>query len=640
MPHQNLDAVCATVLERSAIVTTTLLMLLLTIFATGARAASVETIDDTFPASITPAGEYADNGTGETPSISADGRYVAFQSNATNVGDHGSPGVNEAYITDLDTGEVKLASRSSGVDGEPANEPGETTGVENVMVSGDGRYVIFSSRATNIVTGLPSAEPEEHPRHVYRRDLQTGETVLVDRVTGPLGAILDERKAQAEAVSEEGRYVVFRDRVDDLENPAGEHAQSSGYTVYVRDMQTGATTAVSRASGVEGQLADETSRAGSISPEGRYVAFESAATNLVPGMGANTFSQVYLRNLRTDRTTLLSRTAPNGEPGSGESGEPVLAGNDGCEVAFESAATNLYPAAKTSTPQIYLTDLCSKPASTTLVSRADGPEGAPLGEGGEVPVPLGASADGRYILFAATLQAHGMGTAAKKHLYLRDLDAGHTTLIDRARGPEGEVANQQPEAGAISTNACRVAFATRATNLAAQAPPLSDPFETYIRQLAGCQPPVEEHHEQARETGKGGEQPNTSGQPNGTTATTTPAQPTSGHNDACVVPAMRGLKLAAIKRALHAAHCRLGRIAHHYSAIHKGGLVEQSLHQGTIRPAGTKVNLWLSEGDHRTRPASRPASSKCHSAVRKPCKVVRIDFGWLHWRVAPAKADY
>jgi hypothetical protein len=595
MPDHTVARIGAATLKRSTILSIALLTLVLAL-SPSARAASDETTGDTFPASITPADEYADNGTGETPSISADGRYVAFQSNATNLGEHGPPSINEAYVKDLDTGEVKLASRSSGVDGEPANEPGETAGVENVIISGDGRYVIFSSRATNIVTGLPPTEPEEHPRHVYRRDLQTGETVLVDRVTGPQGAILDERKAQAEAVSEEGRYVLFRDRVEDLENPAGEHAQAAGYTVYVRDMQTGTTTAVSRASGVEGQLADETSRAGSISPEGRYVTFESAATNLVPGMGANTFSQVYLRDLQTDTTTLLSKTTPTGESGNGESSEPVLARNDGCEVAFESAATNLYPAAKTSAPQIYLTDLCSKPASTTLVSRADGAEGAPLGESTEVPMPLGSSADGRYILFAATLQAHGTGTAAKKHLYLRDLDTEHTTLIDRSSGLEGEVASQEPEGGAISANGCRVAFASRATNLAELKPPLSNPFETYIRQLAPCQPPAEEHHEQAKETSTSGEQPNTSGQPNGTTATTTPAQPTSGHNLACVVPAMRGLKLTAIKRALHAAHCTLGRIAHHYNAIPKDDLVEQSLHQGTIRSAGTKVNIWLSKG--------------------------------------------
>lgn len=330
-------------------------------------------------------------------------------------------------------------------------------------------------------------------------------------------------------------------------------------------------------------------------------------------MGSNTVSQIYLRDLQTSTTTLISKTAPAGEPGNGESSEPVLAGGDGCEVAFESAATNLYPGANTSAPQIYLTDICSTPASTILVSRADGAQGAPLSEGGEVPLPLGASANGRDILFAATLDAHSTGAIAKKHLYLRDLDTGHTTLIDRASGLEGEAANQSPEAGAISATGCRVAFVTRATNLTAQAPPLSEPFETYIRQLAACQIPAGEDHEQATEPGKAGEQPNASGQPNPTTATTTSALPALRHNVVCVVPAMRALKLAAIIRTLHAAHCTLGRIAHHYNAIPKGELVEQSLHLGTIRPAGTNINIWLSKGRHHKQRAHR---RKCLSQNR------------------------
>jgi hypothetical protein len=636
MPHQNLASACATTLRRSAIISLSLLTLAPVLFAAAARAAG-RTIDDTFPASVTPAGAYSDQGTGEDPSISGNGRYVAFQSAAGNLGEHGPTGVSEAYVKDLDTSAVALVSRANGANGEPANEPGEAAGVENVTISGDGRYVIFSSRAFNLVTGLPpTEEPEEHPRHVYRRDLQTGETVLIDRVTGPQGAILDERKAQAEAISADGRYVLFRDRVEDLEDPTGQHAQVGGYTVYVRDTQTATTTAVSRASGPEGQLANATSRAGSISLEGRYVAFESSATNLVAGMEANAVSQVYLRDLQTDTTTLLSKTAPTeaaptGEPGDQESGEPILVGNDGCDVAFESAATNLDPAAYTSAPQIYLTDRCSTPASTALVSRTDGAQGAPLGEGGAVPLPLGASANGRYILFAATLQAHGTGTATEKHLYVRDLHTRLTTLIDRASGSEGEVANQEPEGAAISASGCRVSFVTRATNLAEPKPPLNEPFETYIRQLAPCQSPTEEeHHEETKEASNGSEQPNTGGQPNDTTApiTTTWAQPASGPSAACTVPALRGLELTALKRALRAAHCRLGRIAYHYNTIPKGELVEQSLHQGTIRPAGTKINIWLSLGHQRKR-LRAPTSCEPASDRRRACS-------WASWRTPSA----
>jgi Tol biopolymer transport system component len=595
MPHNDLARVCATTLRRGAILTTALL---LSLFAAGARAASDETIDETFPASVTQAGVYAKEGTGETPSISADGRYVAFESDATNLGERGPPGVSEAYVKDLDSGEVKLVSRANGPDGEPANEPGEATGVENLSISGDGRYVVFTSDATNLVAGLPGPEPEEHPLHVYSRNLQTGETVLVDRVTGLGGAILDERGAHAEATSQDGRYVLFRDRVEDLGDPSGAH-EPGLQTVYVRDMQAGTTTAVSRASDPAGELANEKSLGRSLSPDGRYVTFESSATNLVPGMESNTASQVYLRDLQTNTTTLISKT-PAGGPGNEASEEPILAGVDGCEVAFESAATNLYPGAGVSAPQVYLTDLCVSPVNTMLVSRADGEDGAPVQEGGGVTA-LGASEDGRYILFEGTLDAHGTGSASERRLYVRDLTAGRTTLIDRASGAEGELANEQREQGAlsavISANGCRVAFVTRATNLTEPKPPVNDPFETYIRQLAPCEESATEQH-------PGGQESTTTEQPGAVVGTATGSRPAGTSTD-CLVPAMRRLQLAAVKRALKATHCALGHVSHHYNIIPKGGLIEQSLHQGTIRPAGTKVNIWLSKGHHHRRLASR-----------------------------------
>jgi Tol biopolymer transport system component len=468
--------------RRSAILTTTLLLLLLTLLAGGARAASDETIDDTFGASVTQGGAYANENAGETPSISTDGRYVAFISDAQNLGEHGPAGVEEAYVTDLHTGEVKLVSRASGLDGVPANEPGEGAGVENLSISGDGRYVTFTSAASNLVSGLPPAPPEEHPLHVYRRDLQTGETVLIDRVTGKEGTIPDEGNPHAEAISEEGRYVLFRDHVEDLENPAGTH-EPGVQTVYVRDVEAGTTTAVSRGGGPEGALANENSRGRSISPGGRYVTFESSASNLAPGMESNAVSQVYLRDLQTNTTTLVSKT-PTGEPGNGSSEEPILVGVDGCEMAFKSAATNLYlyEAAPVLTPEVYLADLCFTPATITLVSRANGQNGAPAAEGNAViPIPLGASSDGSYILFSAFSELTGEASNEREHLYLRDLNTGQTTLVDRQSGAAGEPAKGNPEGAALSANGCRAAFATQASNL-------GEPqrLETYVRNLAPC----------------------------------------------------------------------------------------------------------------------------------------------------------
>jgi hypothetical protein len=521
-----LKLVCASVRSRNVVLAITLPVLLTALFAASVRAASDETTYDTFPVSLTPAGELADAGTGESVSISDDGRYVAFRSSATNLGENAPAGLNEAYVKDLDTGALALVSRADGPTGEPASEHG----IEDLSISGDGRYVIFASRATNLVAGLPA---EESPAlHVYRRDLRTGTTALVDRVNGVAGAIVTS-EAFAEAISNDGRYVVFSANVEDLEDPAGAHGATGGYTLYVRDTQTGTTTAVGRASGARGAIADEPSIASTISPDGRYVAFESAARNLVPGRGANSVSQIYLRDLQTDTTILVSKAAPTeaaptGEPADGSSEIATLVGTDGCKVAFESEASNLYSFEESPliTPEVYVADLCSTPASVTLVSRADGESGAPAGMGGaQIPMPAGASADGRYILFSATARLTGeTKPETSRRLYLRDLETGHTAVVDRAGGVDGALAQANPDGSAISANGCRVVFATQATNLSALEAP-GDPTEIYARQLGSCLPPVEaEHHEGTVETGTGG---NGGGEPLRTSGpTTTIAPPT------------------------------------------------------------------------------------------------------------------
>ncbi|MGA9316209.1 MAG: choice-of-anchor D domain-containing protein, partial [Solirubrobacteraceae bacterium] len=489
MSHQNLARVCAPTRGHNATLSIALAMLVLALFAVNARAASDETIGDTFPVSVTQQGAYAnDEGTADygPVSISGDGRYIAFESNSTNLGEQGPTGTIEAYVKDLHTGEVRLVSRANGTNGEPTGEPG----VENVKISRSGRYIIFDSKATKLVAGLPAEEPEE--QHVYRRDLQTGETTLVDRVSGADGAILS-RGAIAEAISDNGQYVVFAADANDLEDPTGAHTKTSFETVYVRNMDTGTTTAVSRANGPAREIANQESQAYSISPDGRYVPFVSRATNLVPGTESNIYQQVYLRDLQTGMTTLVSQV-PNGEAGEGRSENPVIVGEDGCDVEFNSEAGNLLePPSITidgepiqiSGPQIYLRDLCSTPASTTLISQdADGIAGYAYGA-------FGASADENDILFAGAF-------TSGYHLFLREKSTGQTTQLDRASGAEGVSANKESQQAAISTNGCRVVFDSKATNLFGQTGPPEGPngeipTEVYVRQLAACkeEPTVE-----------------------------------------------------------------------------------------------------------------------------------------------------
>jgi WD40-like Beta Propeller Repeat len=474
----------------SKLVTTSLLVL--AVFVPLAEAASAETPDATFAASVTVGGEFADSGTAQSVSISDDGRFLAFVSDAGNLDPDAVAGIPQAYVKDLETGELQLASRASGEAGDPANEPppGEQppTGIERALISGDGRYVLFTSRATNLAGGelpLPEEEAEEFfSTHVYRRDLRTGETLLVDRETG-LAGTTHLLEASAEAISADGRFVVFRAETADLDDPDAAHESTNSGTIYVRDLQTGTTTLVSRASGEEGELADERSAHGAVSADGSHVAFDTFATN--PGLGteANEGTQVYVRELASPfATAMISRStpteaAPAGEQGIGESFEPVFIGEP-CRAGFTSEATNLGAAGGTIF-QAYVRDECAATPTTAVVGL--GPDGSSFAEA----ALLGASDDGRLVLVT------GEDPLAPRHLFLRDLGAAQTVLLDRASGG-GALADRPVEQGALSANGCRAAFTSPATNLTADPPPSGGPSEllqVYVRQLAPCRPAPE-----------------------------------------------------------------------------------------------------------------------------------------------------
>jgi Tol biopolymer transport system component len=443
---------------------------------TAAAAPAPEAPATTFAVSSSVAGELADGfGVAEyTPvGISADGRYVAFQSASQNLGEAGPVGAVEGFVKDLETGEVELVSRGDGVVGEPAEAPGIST----LQLSADGRHVLFTSAATNLGTALPGEEFGQ--THVYERDLETGETSLVDRVSGPAGQILS-RGAEGDSISADGSVVAFTARVANLEDPVGDHTETTTAVGYVRDLDAGMTAAVGRASGAAGELANEDVAQLSLSEDGRSVSFESRASNLAAGVSEG-WEQVYLHDLEAATTTLLSRNGP-GEPGEASSATASLAGPQGCLVEFSSIADNLLaPAGGPGGEQAYLEDRCAAPPTIALVSRSSAGPAAAFGQASfQGP---GVSADGGEAVFAGQF-----GLSGCCHLYLRDLEAGTTTQLDRASGEAGTSADGELELFAISANGCRAAFESRATNLVAEAAPDpgEEPTEVYVRQLAPC----------------------------------------------------------------------------------------------------------------------------------------------------------
>jgi Tol biopolymer transport system component len=198
------------------------------------------------------------------PSISSDGRYVAFRSLADNLVD--TKGSYDIFVHDLQTAQTSRVSISS--TGVPVN------GSSNIpSISSDGRYIAFQSWATNLVVGDTNDSED-----IFVHDRQTGQTTRASvSSTGEQGN-MDSIYA---SISANGRYVAFNSYANNIVD--GDTNLTPDF--FVHDRQTGQTTRVSVPStGAQGQGGLKSARGiPSISSDGRYVAFESYANNLVDG---------------------------------------------------------------------------------------------------------------------------------------------------------------------------------------------------------------------------------------------------------------------------------------------------------------------------------------------------------------------
>jgi Tol biopolymer transport system component len=321
-------------------------------------------------------------GRASQPSISADGAVVAFTYQPAAAA--GTTGVIPGTIVlawDRRSNDVEVVSRT--VKGTAA------PGSRQPSVSGDGRYVAFTSDHAGVVAGDRNASPD-----VFRYDRRRGTSVMVS--VGFEGQPVPGNHGDP-SISGNGNLVAF---VSDAGDAIIDENTGSGSQVYVRDI-AGWTERVSGAlgGGKGGGPADGAAVAPSISGDGRYVAFDSAATNLVSGDG-NGSPDVFRRDRQSGVTELVSVT-PDGSPAKGASGQASIT-RDGRMVAFTSAAPDLVaglPGAHLAAvfrgaTEVYIRDLVAR--DTVLVSV--GSDGEPGGGASSGP-SVGGS--GRYVAFAA-----------------------------------------------------------------------------------------------------------------------------------------------------------------------------------------------------------------------------------------------
>lgn len=377
------------------------------------------------------------NGSSQQADISANGRYIVFESSATNLIGSDTNGKADIFKRDVQSGttsRVSIATDSSEGDGaqyDPA-------------ISDDGRYVVFGSTSSNLVSGITTGTTVGN---IFRRDTQTNSTIRISVATD--GAESDEHSYDP-VISNDGRYIAFYTTATTLVD----WDTNGKRDIFLHDVQMATTKRISLATSSVGGDKSSGNRP-AISADGRYVAFSSSATNLVAD-DTNFSSDVFVHDMLTGLVRRVS-VASDGTQGDNSSYPPAISGN-GRYVVFASRASNLVAIdTNGQTKDIFIHDL--ETGSTSRVSDASNGTEA----NGESSNPV-VSENGRYVAFSSEASNLVSGdTNGKEDVFLHDTQTGNTSRISVASA--GTEANNRSLWPAISGDGLTIIFGSYADNL-------------------------------------------------------------------------------------------------------------------------------------------------------------------------------
>lgn len=382
------------------------------------------------------------DGSSSRTSISADGRFVAFQSSASNLVPGDTNGRSDIFLNDRKTGITELISIGS--DGS-----GASAGSLAPSVSGNGGLVAFQSAASNLV-----ADDTNGDWDVFVRDRSTGTMELMSMATdGSQG----NDGSFAPSFSADGRFVAFYSDASNLVPDDTNNAPD----VFVHDRETGTTERVSvgpdgsqgtaRPAPPLGFPSNGGSYFPSISGEGRYVSFWSSASDFVPD-DTNERSDVFVHDRDTGTT---ERVSLGPEEGDGHSYTSSISA-DGRYVAFESWASNLVPGDTNRAPDVYLHDRLT--GETQRISVGWGGS-----QGDDYSFSPSISGDGRFVAFHSLASNLVPGDTGNSDVFVHDRITGTTELVSIGLGEEPAEGNSSTPS--ITADAGHVAFDSEATNL-------------------------------------------------------------------------------------------------------------------------------------------------------------------------------
>lgn len=394
--------------------------------------------------------------------LSADGRYVAFWSAATNLVGGDLNGRNDVFVKDRWTGLTERVSVDSGAleaDGD-SSDP---------AISADGRFVAFQSSATNLVAGDTNGKVD-----VFVRDRALGTTVRASRSTGGVEGDADSLRPD---LSADARFVVFHSASTTL--VGGD--TNGALDVFVHDLLAGVTNRVSVGSSFsEGNGA---SLGASISATGRYVAFHSFASNLA-GPDGNGHADVFVRDRGSFTTTRIS-TASDGSEADAFSQYPSI-NADGRYVAFSSFATNLVPGDTNNVFDVFVKDRVTGAIERASVSQS-GAQGNSTSQGTSI------SADGRYVGFLSAANnlvpndTNGGGVLVALDVFVRDLEFDGTSRLS-VDSSDTEAASGDSFNVCVARDGSAAAFYSQAQNLASG--DTNAVADVFVRSCGGTPPPL------------------------------------------------------------------------------------------------------------------------------------------------------
>jgi hypothetical protein len=376
------------------------------------------------------------NGLSSDAQMTADGRYIVFSSDATNLVAGDVNGFRDVFVRDRLTGTTTLVSVSSaGVQGNGLSSVSDSS-----PISADGRYVVFYSSASNLVLADTNLV-----RDVFLRDLQTSTTT---RVSVSSAGVQGNGVSSQPTLSADGRYVAFYSSADNLVSGDTNLARDC----FVRDLQMSTTIRVSVSS--TGFQGNAESSGVVISADGHTVAFYSDANNLVGG-DTNVFRDVFVRDLQTNTTSRVSVSSV-GVQGNKLSSGPGLSA-DGRYVVFYSDSTNLVSGDTNAVRDVFLRDRQTSATTRVSVSSSNA-------QGNARSEATAISGDGLFVAFDsdATNMVSG-DTNLVRDTFLRDLQAGTTRRVNvNSSGAQG---NSNSADAVLSSDGRFVAFGSYASNL-------------------------------------------------------------------------------------------------------------------------------------------------------------------------------